>query len=263
MRVAILTGSRFGSASRCLEELVRHPGIEVTLIIHALSHFSTRRKKILRDLRKIVRIGPLGALNGIRMRAWYRNSPGPDIYELAGTHGIPIHTSPRTNADESRLLLAQSGAELGLSLNNGYIAPSVFSVLKHGMLNVHGEILPDFRGAASVVWPIYEGRTETGFTIHQVSDWIDAGVILYQERYPIILRPTLAETVHATVTETARRIPPALANVIEDYPTFLRDARPQSGGVDYTTPTFPQFVRMLRNHRRMWRKAQARGEVLN
>ena len=63
------------------------------------------------------------------------------------------------------------------------------------MVNIHTEILPDFKGASSIIWPIYKKIKTTGFTIHQIDKKIDNGKILYQERYAIDFYPTLEETV--------------------------------------------------------------------
>ena len=49
----------------------------------------------------------------------------------------------------------------------------------------------------------------------------------------------------------------ALARVVADYESCLQRARPQTGGRSYTTPTFRQFLRMLRQHRRL----RARGQT--
>jgi len=151
----------------------------------------------------------------------------------------------------TRQLLEDAGVDLGLSLGNSYIAPRVFSIPRHGMLNVHGEILPRFQGAASVIWAIHEGVTETGFTIHRVDRGIDTGGILYRERFPIEFKTTFRETVETNVAEILRRVPPALGRVVAEFETFQPRSHDQERGSSYTTPTFRQFLHMLRQHRRL------------
>ena len=165
--------------------------------------------------------------------------------------------SPRTNADETVALFERSGAELGLSLGNGLIYPKVFRVPSHGMLNVHGEVLPAFQGAQSILWPIYEGVAETGFTIHEVDRSIDTGRVFYQERFPIEFRETLGATVKHNVERVARRVPPALARVVGDFESIRAKATVQQGGRSYTTPTLRQFLRMRRNFARLKAEAEA------
>ena len=261
MRVAILTSARHGLPGACLPLLAAAPGVEVVSVVHVLGHYKTRWARLRRDLRKTRRIGPLGVLTGLALRPLYLHpAGGADLYEVAARHGIPVRTSPRTNAPETVALLRECECDLAVSLGNSYIARRVFSVPRHGMLNLHGEVLPDFQGAASVMWQIYEGRAETGFTIHQVDEHIDTGPILYVERFPLTFADTFAETVRLNIQEINRRIPPALAAVVSDYARYRTQAVPQSGGRHYTTPRLGQYLRMLRQHRRLARAARQQGE---
>lgn len=248
MRVAILTSSRHGTASLCLPALLEEPGVEVALVVHALAHYRSRWTRLRRDLRKARQIGPLGVAVGLAIRPWFQGPAGEDLAALAARHGIPFATTPRTNADETVELFRRSGAELGLSLGNGLIFPKVFRVPRQGMINVHGELLPRFQGAQSVIWPIHDGVAETGFTIHCVDRSIDTGPILYREARPIEFGASLRETVERNVAETARRIPPALARVVGRFEAHRARATTQSGGRSYTTPTLRQFRTMQRQH---------------
>jgi methionyl-tRNA formyltransferase len=254
MRVAVLTSSRQGLASTCLPALAAAPGVEVVCVVHALAHFKNARTRLRRQVRKAWRIGPLGVLTGLALRPLYAGAAGEDVYAVAARLGIPVRASPRTNAPETSALLREAAPDLGLSLGNGYIARRVFSVPRHGMLNVHGEVLPEFQGAASVMWQIYEGRAETGFTIHQVDEHFDTGPILYVERFPLEFRASFADTVKVNNKEANRRIPVALAKVVSHYEQYRAQARTQSGGRLYTTPTFREYRRMLRQHRRLSRQ---------
>jgi methionyl-tRNA formyltransferase len=177
---------------------------------------------------------------------------------LAKQFGVPFYQTEAINSDRTVHIFQDLRADLGLSLGNGYIGRRVFSIPRHGMINVHGELLPRFQGAHSVIWPIHDGIEETGFTIHRIDDGIDTGDILYQERLPIAFRPTLRETVEASIERMRPRVPPALVRVCEDFDDFAAGARRQEGGRSYTTPTLRQFLRMARNHRRMYLEA-ARG----
>lgn len=254
MRVVILTSARHGLASACLPALAAAPGVEVIAVVHVLGHYKSRWTRLRRDLRKAWRIGPLGVLTGLALRPLYLAAPGEDLYEVAARHGVPVRTSPRTNAPETVALLREAGCDLALSLGNAYIARRVFSIPRHGMLNLHGEILPDFQGAASVMWQIYEGHAETGFTIHQVDEHFDTGAILYVERFPLKFEASFADTVRNNMKESNRRIPAAMAEVVSHYDAYLARAQAQSAGRLYTTPTLSEYLRMLRQHRRLARK---------
>ena len=255
MKVAILTALRRSTASWCLPALVNHPNVDVSMVVFCESHYKKRSTKLRRDFRKAVKIGPLGVLTGLMMRGWYSGLPAEDLFELCEKLGVRIETTPRTNHRRTVELLRESGAELGLSLGNAYIAPRVFKATPYGMINSHGEILPRFQGAASVIWAVYEGVTETGFTFHQVDRHIDTGAILYQERFPIRFQRTFRRTVEVNTAEIGRRVPDALARVVGDYHRYREAGAVQSGGRSYTTPTFWQYLRMLRRHRYLSRAA--------
>jgi methionyl-tRNA formyltransferase len=253
-RLVILTCMEREIASRCLPALCANPALEVARVILAHGGSPNASRAFGRKIRKIMRIGPLGAINGVRMRAWYHDADAEPIGPLCERLGVPFSETDFINCDATRDLFRSAEADLGLSLGNGYIAPSVFSIPRLGMINIHTELLPEYQGAQSIIWPIYEGKRETGFTIHQVAKRIDAGDILYQERYPIEFRPTLRETVEHMMAVSRVRVPKAFSFVCENYDELRSVAKPQTIGRGFTTPTYWQFRRMLWNHRRLSRE---------
>lgn len=259
IRVVILTSFRRGVASLCLPALVEHPDVEVAKVVYCLGHYKNRWRKLRRDVKKIVKIGPMGAWVGYRMRSWEQeDAQTEDVLDLAARYGIPTASSPRTNADETVEAIASADADLGLSLGNAIIFPKVFKVPRYGMINMHGEILPDFQGAASVIWSVHEGLTETGFTIHQVDRHIDTGPILYQQRIPIEFHPTLEGTAIATRRLFPPEIPKAIAEVAGNYLRYREEGVVQTGGRSYTTPTQREFKKMTAQNARLYLEAQNR-----
>jgi methionyl-tRNA formyltransferase len=260
LRVVILTVVPRGAASQCLPALCERPSIDVALVIVGQGVVANRRKRLVRKLRKVRRIGLLGVATGLYLRTWQPESLPEDVRVVAGRRGIPVEEVPRMNCERTRTLLRAAGADLGLTLGTPLIHSSVFSIPAHGMLNVHGDVLPAFRGGMSVIWPIYEGVREAGFTIHRIDSGIDTGSILHVERFPIDLRPTLRETYVATIGEIQRRVPERLAGVLERFPELAARAaeQRQEQGRTYTTPSFWQFLRMVRQHRRWWRESRGR-----
>jgi methionyl-tRNA formyltransferase len=68
----------------------------------------------------------------------------------------------------------------------GKILPgNIINLPPLGTINVHGSLLPKYRGAAPVQWALINGETETGITIMQMDEGIDTGDILLQDRIPI------------------------------------------------------------------------------
>jgi methionyl-tRNA formyltransferase len=258
LRVAILTAHRTGVASCCLPPLLAQPGVELPVVIFDSRQQRNRWRQAKRILRKTIRIGPAGALVGLSIRKWYSSDKAEDIFTMSPRHGVRVESTPSVNHERTRQLLSEYGIELGISLGNGYIGKKTFSTPKYGMINVHGEVLPRFRGARSVIWAIYEGIPETGFTIHQIDEGIDTGTILHVERFPMVFGRTLSETVCLSIQEINRRVPTVLANVVGNYLQFRAGAKPQAQGRSYTTPTLRQFLQMRWQHKRL-REAYGRS----
>ena len=260
MRVVALTSFERGFASLAVPALA-DAGVDTARVVvagDALADPAARRR---RQLRKVRRIGVLGAANGIRMRRWYGEETLArlgleDVAAVAAARGIEVVRTPSVNSEETAAAFESANADLGLSLGTGYIQPRVFSIPRHGMVNVHHELLPEFPGAQSVIWPIHEGVAETGYTIHRIDETIDGGAVLVREGRPIEFRGSLRETVvhnHARSWELSVE---GLRRVLSNWEDAVANARPQTRARGFTTPTARQFARMASNHRRLARKAR-------
>ena len=256
MRIVIITGSRKGTASWCLEQILSKANVKVEAVILNEGHIQNKWKHYKRKLKKTLRIGILGALNGIRMRRWYNLADASgihidDVKDICGRANIPIQVVPTLNTKSVRSYLQSLAPDLGLSLGNSYISPSIFSVPRYGMLNIHGEVLPDFQNAQSVIWQLYHGSRETGYTIHRIDKKIDTGEIILQERFPIIFRESLAETVSVTSAEILKRAADGLIKVLNNFAEYNSRGFPQGKGTSYTTPGIRQFIRIYRNFNKL------------
>jgi methionyl-tRNA formyltransferase len=149
-----------------------------------------------------------------------------------------------------------ANADLGISLGNGYIPSTVFSLPRYGMLNLHGEELPAYKNAQSVIWQIYNESCQTGYTIHEVSKGIDAGRILKQELFPIEFKASLGDTVAFNCAQILKRSVSGMIEVLANFKEYRDNAKEQKGGGSYTTPSFLQFVRIFRNYRRLYARRQ-------
>lgn len=263
MRVAIITGSAQGTAAHHLPHLVAAGACEIPLVILHTGTAPRNGRHYRRKLRKMLRIGFLGTLNGIRMRKWYttdleRMTATEPIDVFCERHGIRCERVDKLNGPETIALLTSARADLAVSLGNGYISPRVFNIPKNGMINIHHEMLPDYKNAQSVIWQLHNGSGHTGYTIHRIDQQIDNGAILHQEAVPIRFAPTLGATVTATCAELLERSANGLVQVLCDFDAKLRTASPQGPGRSYTTPSFRQFLRIMRNYKRL-RKVAARS----
>ncbi|MCP4746254.1 MAG: hypothetical protein GY874_08950 [Desulfobacteraceae bacterium] len=214
MKIVVLTSSSNGIASHVLPELCANKNLNVAGVIYSRGVSLNKRKKIKKIITKTMRIGILGTINGIKLRKWYYYNEADDIYSVSRACNVPISETNAINSDMTRDLFRSIKADLGLSLGNGYILESLFSIPKFGMINIHGELLPKFQGAQSIIWPIYEKSENTGFTIHQVNKKIDGGNILYQEKFPIAYYDTLRKTVEKNLLTARSRIPKAFSVMV-------------------------------------------------
>ena len=93
------------------------------------------------------------------------------------------------------------------------IGPSLIGVPRYGAINLHASLLPKYRGAAPINWAIINGEAETGLTVIEITDRMDAGDILGQRATPIDpdetageLHERLAQLGARLVTEVVREL---------------------------------------------------------
>lgn len=250
-RVIVLTSSAFGTASLCLPTLASSDlfVVAAVVLVEQTKPASSRKRK----LKKALRIGLLGALNGIRIRPWFTSQTTEHLATICDRLRIPLQSTNAIDSQHTANLFAAADADLGVSLGNSYIPRRIFTIPRLGMVNLHGERLPEYQNAQSVIWPIYNMEMTTGLSIHGIDDKIDTGPILYKEEYPIVFRPSLKDTVIASTRVTARKAPAAVRYVCENYESLVEIATPQNIGKKYTTPSLGAFLRMVRNNRRLRR----------
>lgn len=256
MRVAIITSARRGTASHHLPVLAGSPRFTVAQVILIEGAQAAGMRTWRRKLKKLWRIGPLGALIGIRMRRWYDQDvkailPIEDLSDLCRRLGIPYGTTPAMGHARTMELLRASRADIAVSLGNGYIPSKVFGIPPLGMLNIHHELLPERQNAQAVIWAIHDGVDRTGYTIHRIDKGIDTGTIVLREEVPIAFKGSLRTTVAHTMVALLEASANGLRRVLDDLPRHLAEARPQGPGHKRTTPSFSEFLRILRNHRRL------------
>jgi methionyl-tRNA formyltransferase len=103
----------------------------------------------------------------------------PPVAELAEKHGIKLLQFDKISAPEGLAELKKLGADLMLTAAFGQIlSDEVISLFPKGVLNVHGSLLPKYRGASPIQAAILAGDKVTGVTIMRTVREIDAGDIL-------------------------------------------------------------------------------------
>lgn len=97
-------------------------------------------------------------------------------------HQVPVFQPPKLRVPEVLEQLKTWQPDLIVIAAYGKILPkTILDLPPHGCINVHASLLPKYRGAAPIQWAIADGETQTGITIMQVSQQMDAGDILLQK----------------------------------------------------------------------------------
>jgi methionyl-tRNA formyltransferase len=97
--------------------------------------------------------------------------------------GIPVHDPPDVNSQAAQRTLRELAPDLLMVCDYGQIlSDETLATARLGGVNLHGSLLPRYRGAAPVNWAILEGETETGVTVIHMSRRLDAGPILCGRR---------------------------------------------------------------------------------
>ncbi|HEU4733677.1 MAG TPA: methionyl-tRNA formyltransferase [Kofleriaceae bacterium] len=110
----------------------------------------------------------------------------PAVKACALELGLPVIQPRSARTGELRDALVASGAELAVVVAYGKILPrQVLEALPRGCINVHGSLLPRFRGAAPVQWAVICGERETGVSIMQLDEGMDTGPVLLERRVAI------------------------------------------------------------------------------
>ncbi|KPJ97662.1 MAG: methionyl-tRNA formyltransferase [Desulfobacterales bacterium SG8_35] len=117
----------------------------------------------------------------------------PPVKELALRAAIPVLQPEHIRGDDFHADLSNFEPDIIALTAYGKILPgSIINLPPLGTINVHGSLLPKYRGAAPIQWALINGETETGITIMQMDEGVDTGDILLQEKISIEPQDTAA-----------------------------------------------------------------------
>lgn len=114
--------------------------------------------------------------------------PSP-VKNVALTHQLPVWQPQRVKKDAEGLEnLRQTQADAFVVVAYGQIlSQEILDMPKLGCINVHGSILPEYRGAAPIQWCLYHGKKETGITTMLMDAGMDTGAMLLKAYTPIAI----------------------------------------------------------------------------
>lgn len=175
------------------------------------------------------------------------------VADLARERGIPVVTPENPNTPEFRESLRALAPDFLFSFYyRQMLGPELLALLPRGAYNLHGSLLPRYRGRVPVNWAVLHGERETGVTLHEMVEKPDAGRIVGQERVPILPDDT-AHEVFNKVTVAAeicldRVLPALLAGTITPQPqnlaagSYFGGRKPEDGRI-----TWSQSARAVHN----------------
>lgn len=195
------------------------------------------------------------------------------VKALALKANIPVFQPLALKSEEELQQLVSFDADLMIVVAYGMILPqTVLDVPKRGCINVHGSLLPRWRGAAPIQRAIMAGDEKTGVTIMQIVRKLDAGAMLHKEEYVIGLNDT-ASVVHDKLAQIGAV---GLAKVLlqidagsvhaeeqdEALVTYAEKLEKSEASLDWSQPA-EQLARKVRGLN-AWPVAQTRyrGEIL-
>jgi methionyl-tRNA formyltransferase len=177
----------------------------------------------------------------------------PSVAALAQAHAIPVYAPERIAAPEWIALVRRLAPELILSFYyRRLLPPEILAVPRLGAFNMHGSLLPKYRGRAPINWALVHGERETGATLHVMEARADAGDIVDRQAVPIGPEDDIG-AVSARVAEAARRV---LERNLEALLGGTAPRRPQD---ESQATTFP--ARTPEDGRIDWRRSAA--EIFN
>ena len=191
----------------------------------------------------------------------HEDSPDEKVWfktpaEAARARGVPVHTPASVNPPEWTERIAQLQPDLILSVYyRNMISAAILALPRLGAFNMHGSLLPRFRGRAPINWAVLHGETRIGMTLHRMVKKADAGAIVDQEGVDLALRDT-AEQAFRKVLPCARRvlarqIDALLAGTAPETPqdetkaTYFGGRKPEDGRVNWTQ-TSAQIFNLIR-----------------
>ncbi|MCX6880117.1 MAG: formyltransferase [Verrucomicrobia bacterium] len=166
--------------------------------------------------------------------------------------GVPVFTPDSVNTPEWIERIAAMQPDLILSVYyRQMICPAILALPALGAFNLHGSLLPKYRGRAPINWAVLHGEPRIGMTLHRMVKRPDAGAIVDQEGVEIAPRDTAGQAFRKVLpcarTVLARQIDKLLAGTATETPqdesaaTYFGGRQPDDGRLDWTRPTAEIF----------------------
>lgn len=175
-------------------------------------------------------------------RIWFGS-----VAQVAAEHGIETITPADPTGAQLHDAVARARPDFIFSFYYRHMLPAALLALApRGAYNMHGSLLPKYRGRVPTNWAVLNGETETGATLHEMALKPDAGAIVGQTAVPILPDDT-AQEVFDKVTVAAeqtlwRMLPALIAGEAPHLPndlargSYFGGRKPEDGRIDWSKP---------------------------
>ncbi len=171
----------------------------------------------------------------------------PSVAKLARERGLPVYTPSNPNTPAFVEVIRSPAPDLIFSFYyRRILSRELLDIPRLGAINLHGSLLPKYRGRSPINWVLVNGEKETGVTLHYMVERADAGDIIAQRHVPIDLRDTalslfrkmaaaaaqlFRETYPLIKSGTAPRVPQDASQA-----TKFGGRRPEDGKISWQAP---------------------------
>ncbi|MFY9268345.1 MAG: methionyl-tRNA formyltransferase [Candidatus Manganitrophaceae bacterium] len=161
----------------------------------------------------------------------------PPIKVAALQRAIPLLQPERIRKDPAFIEhLISLAPDLAVVVAFGQILPeSVLKIPRFGCINLHGSLLPKYRGAAPIQWALIEGEKETGVTTIQMDAGMDTG--------PILLKQSVSIEPDETAGQLAGRMAEVGASLLEETLSFLKAGKLNPMPQDHSKATLAPLLK--------------------
>jgi len=159
----------------------------------------------------------------------------PPVKVLAHTHNIPVLQPEKVRTPEAVQQIKDLQPDLIIVAAYGKIIPGdILQIPKYGCINVHGSLLPKYRGPSPIQAAILEGEKATGITIMVMDENMDTGPMLLQQEITLDSKETF-QTLHDKLSQLGADL------LLQALPQYVRgELKPQEQ--DNTLATYCQMI---------------------
>jgi methionyl-tRNA formyltransferase len=188
---------------------------------------------------------------GLAVRAGMAKVRGQSIESTCKKHGVVCELVPDVNAEDFRQRLREAGTDLLISVS----CPQIFKkplieLPQLGCLNIHGAILPHYRGVLPSFWMLANKEKNAGVSIYYVNEKIDAGELCGQRIFEILPGESLDSFLTRSKAIAAELLIEVLGKV--ESGTITRSPLNLADGSYYSWPDREAVMRFRANGHRVW-----------